>query len=100
MKKVSQTVQVGSTPALAFWIAIIARLLRRSPRKVQSPGNTRPRKTVMNKRDAIEELIEQMSWYGFKDSETKNGVVKIARELYHNISMAHPDFAPEEILDY
>jgi len=25
----------------------------------------------MNKRDAIEELIEQMSWYGFKDSETK-----------------------------
>ena len=25
----------------------------------------------MNKRDAIEELIEQMSWYAFKDSETK-----------------------------
>ena len=52
----------------------------------------------MNKRGAIEEMIEQMSWYAFKDGESDKGVEKIARELYRNISTAHPDFTPQEVL--
>lgn len=54
----------------------------------------------MTKREAIGELISQMSWYAFKEGESNKGVAKIARESYRDISTTHSDLDLDDILNF